>query len=195
MNTGKSSNSSSSKNSLQQKKLDYFGITNNFVQGKGKSTAHTVIQSENLLAKRTRDENAEQKIAEISQNLEGLSGKILLKKILEDKSYDLFDDNKHVYCQSCQKLITLHRFSDGTRLKEHIITPTHIENYQKITQEIESKRMRTTFLTSFFNKINNNYNTPIMNIDLTEPVEDQPTNIPLTLKMVSKDLEQRSTVC
>ena len=39
-----------------------------------------------------------------------------------------------------QKLITLHRFSDGTRLKEHIITPTHIENSQKITQEIESKK-------------------------------------------------------
>ena len=39
MNTNESSNSSSSKNSLQQKKLDYFGITNNFVQGKGKSTA------------------------------------------------------------------------------------------------------------------------------------------------------------
>ncbi|GBC03314.1 hypothetical protein RclHR1_05060017 [Rhizophagus clarus] len=32
-----------------------------------------------------------------------------------------------------------------------------------------------------------------MNIDLTEPVEDQPTNILLTLKMVSKDLEQHST--
>ena len=59
----------------------------------------------------------------------------MLKKILEDKSYDLFGDNKHVYCQSCQKLITLHRFNDGTRLKEHIITPAHIENSQKITQE------------------------------------------------------------
>ena len=42
MNSGKRSNSNSSKNSLQQKKLEYFGITNNFVQGKGKSTAsHT----------------------------------------------------------------------------------------------------------------------------------------------------------
>ncbi len=74
----------------------------------------------------------------------------MLKKILEDKSYDLFGDNKHVYCQSCQKLITLHHFNDGTRLKEHIITPhfndgtrlkehiitpAHIENSQKITQE------------------------------------------------------------
>ena len=66
----------------------------------------------------------------------------MLKKILEDKSYDLFGDNKHVYCQSCQKLITLHRFNDGTRLKEHIITPTHVENSQKIPQEIKSKRMR-----------------------------------------------------
>ena len=61
----------------------------------------------------------------------------MLKKILEDKSYDLFGDNKHVYCQSCQKLITLHRFNDGTRLKEHIITP----NSQKIPREIKSKRM------------------------------------------------------
>ncbi len=128
----------------------------------------------------------------------------MLKKILEDKSYDLFGDNKHVYCQSCQKLITLHRFNDGTRLKEHIITPTHIENSQKITQEIESKRMRSTFLTSFFNKTNDNYNTLTIDagiIDLTEPVEDQPINIPLMnqnqqpLKMASKDLEQRSTVC
>ena len=42
MNSGKRSNSNSSKNSLQQKKLEYFGITNNFVQEKGKSTAsHT----------------------------------------------------------------------------------------------------------------------------------------------------------
>jgi len=42
MNSGERSNSNSSKNSLQQKKLEYFGITNNFVQGKGKSTAsHT----------------------------------------------------------------------------------------------------------------------------------------------------------
>jgi hypothetical protein len=57
--------------------------------------------------------------------------------------------------------------------------------------------MRTTFLTSFFNKTNDNYNTPT--IDLTELAEDQPTNIPLTnqnqipFKMASKDLEQRST--
>uniref|UniRef100_U9T7Y3 Uncharacterized protein n=1 Tax=Rhizophagus irregularis (strain DAOM 181602 / DAOM 197198 / MUCL 43194) TaxID=747089 RepID=U9T7Y3_RHIID len=56
---------------------------------KGKSTAsNTVVQSENLSAKRTRDENTEQKIVEIFQNLV-LSGKFLFKKILEDKSYDL----------------------------------------------------------------------------------------------------------
>ena len=109
------------------------------------------IQSENLLAKRTRDKCIEQKIAEILQELENLSGQVLLKKILEDKSYDLFDDSKHVYCQSCQKSITLHRIDDGTRLKEHIITPTHIENFQKVTQKIESKKIRSTFLTSFFN--------------------------------------------
>ncbi|CAI2196414.1 11968_t:CDS:2, partial [Funneliformis geosporum] len=96
MNTNESSNSSSSKKRLQQTKLDYFGIANNFVQGKEKSTAsNTVIQSENLLVKRTRDENTKQKIVEILQNLKGLSGKVLLKKILEDKSYDLFGDNKH----------------------------------------------------------------------------------------------------
>ena len=63
--------------------------------------------------------------------------------------------------------------------------------------------MRTTFLTSFFNK--NDNNTPTINtditVDLTEPVENQPTNIPLTnrnqitLKMTSEDLKQRSTVC
>lgn len=68
-------------------------------------------------------------------------------------------------------------FSDGTRLKEHIITPTHIENSQKITQEIESKRMRTTFLTSFFN---DNYNTPTMNTGIIDLTGDQPTKILLT---------------
>ncbi|GET62379.1 hypothetical protein RIR_jg22449.t1 [Rhizophagus irregularis DAOM 181602=DAOM 197198] len=47
-----------------------------------------VVQSENLLAKRTRDENTEQKIVEIFQNLV-LLGKFLFKKILEDKSYNL----------------------------------------------------------------------------------------------------------
>lgn len=67
-------------------------------------------------------------------------------------------------------------FSDGTRLKEHIITPTHIEN-SKITQEIESKRMRTTFLTSFFN---DNYNTPTMNTGIIDLTGDQPTKILLT---------------
>jgi hypothetical protein len=39
MNTDENSNSSSSKKSLQKKKLDYFRIINNFIQGKGKSTA------------------------------------------------------------------------------------------------------------------------------------------------------------
>ena len=103
-----------------------------------KCCSYTVFQFqyvENLSAKRTRDENTEQKIVEILQNLESLTGQALLKKILEDKSYDLFGDNKHVYCQSCQKLITLHHFNDETRLKEHIITPAHIENSQKITQK------------------------------------------------------------
>ncbi|CAI2195533.1 2140_t:CDS:2, partial [Funneliformis geosporum] len=99
MNTNESSNSSSSKKRLQQTKLDYFGIANNFVQGKEKSTASNtgedVALIENLLVKRTRDENTKQKIVEILQNLKGLSGKVLLKKILEDKSYDLFGDNKH----------------------------------------------------------------------------------------------------
>jgi hypothetical protein len=110
-----SESSNSSKNSLQQRKLEYFGITNNLVQGKGKSTAScAVTQSGNLLAKRTRDENMEQKIEETLQSLEGLSGIVLLKKILENKSYNLYSDNKHVYCQSCQKLITLHCFNDGT---------------------------------------------------------------------------------
>ena len=61
--------------------------------------------------------------------------------------------------------------------------------------------MRTTFLTSFFNKTNDNYNTPTMNTDIIDLTEDQPTHIPLTnqnqipLKMASKDLEQRSTIC
>ena len=61
-------------------------------------------------------------------------------KILEDKSYDLLVIISMFIVKVVQKLITLHRFSDGTRLKEHIITPTHIENSQKITQEIESKK-------------------------------------------------------
>ena len=103
---------------------------------------YIVIQSENLSTKRTRDENIEQRIIEILQELKDLSGQALLKKILENELYNLFDDNKHVYCQSCQKSITLHRSNDGTRLKEHIITPMHIENSQKV---IESKKMRSHF--------------------------------------------------
>jgi hypothetical protein len=158
-----------------------------------------------LSAKRTRDESIEQKIVEILQELENLSGQALLKKILEDKSYNLFDDNKHVYCQSCQKPITLHRFNDGIRLKEHIITPTHIENSQKTTQRVESKRMRSTFLTSFFNKTNDKYNMPTDTdiIDLTEPAEDQSSDIllinqnqkPAPLKITSENSEQCNTVC
>ena len=174
--SGSSRNSSSSKNNLQQKQLEYFGITSSFVQGKGKekdtTSSYTVIPNENSSAKRTHDESIEVKIADILQEFEGLSGQALLKKILEDKSYTLYNDNRHVYCQICQKPIALHRPNDGTRLKEHIITPTHIEKFQKMIQETESKRLHSTFLTSFFNKTNNNYNIQADNIDLIEPVEE-----------------------
>jgi len=47
--SGKSSNPSSSKNTLQQRKLDYFGIINNFVQEKGKSTASLILMKMLLL--------------------------------------------------------------------------------------------------------------------------------------------------
>ncbi|CAG8740193.1 38814_t:CDS:2, partial [Gigaspora margarita] len=137
---------------IQQKQLDYFGITSNIIQEN--RTQHLNQNS----AKRTRNENVESNIAEILQQLDGLSGQSLLKKILEDQSYTLYNDNKHVYCHSCQKPITLHRFNDGTRLKEHIITLMHLEKSQKV----ESKKMRTTFLTTFYSN-----NTPKV-MDLTD---------------------------
>ncbi|CAG8450380.1 9491_t:CDS:2 [Funneliformis caledonium] len=120
MNSGENSNSLNlSKNTLKQKKLDHFGITGNLVQGKG-------TQSENISIKRKNDENIKSTITATLQELEGLSGQALLRKILENKLYTLYDDNKHVYYQSCQKPITLRRSNDGARLKEHIITPMHI---------------------------------------------------------------------
>lgn len=174
MNSGPSKNLNSSGNNLQQKQLEHFGITSNSIQGKGKgkdTTFCAVIQDDNLSTKRIRDESIESKIADILQELEGLSGQALLRRILENKSYTLYDDNKHVYCQICQKPITLHRFNDGTRLKEHIITPTHIEKSQKTIQETGSKKIRTTFLTTFFSKTDENNNMQANNIDLTEPVK------------------------
>ncbi|CAG8480595.1 7902_t:CDS:2 [Scutellospora calospora] len=99
------------------------------------------------------------------KQFDSLSSQSLLKKILEDRSYTLYNDNKHVYCHSCQKSITLHYFNDGTRLKEHIITSMHLENSPKT----ESKKMHTTFLTIFFSNNNNNTLTVI---DLTKPNEE-----------------------
>ncbi|CAG8727810.1 1293_t:CDS:2, partial [Cetraspora pellucida] len=149
------------KSTLQQKQLDYFEIKSNIVQEEN-ITYHSTSQNKNLSAKRIQNESTKSKIAEILQQLNGLSDQSLLKKILEDRSYTLYNDNKHVYCHSCQKSITLHCFNDGTKLKKHIITSMHLENSQKT----KSKKMRITFLTTFFS---NNDNNILTVIDLTKP--------------------------
>ncbi|CAG8573129.1 5261_t:CDS:2 [Funneliformis caledonium] len=98
------------------------GEISNLVQGKGKGKNIAYAeetQSENISTKRKNDENIKSTITATLQELKGLSGQALLRKILENKSYTLYDDNKYVYCQSCQKPITLHRSNDGARLKEH----------------------------------------------------------------------------
>ncbi|CAG8659028.1 2226_t:CDS:2, partial [Funneliformis caledonium] len=147
----------------------------NFVQekGKGKSTtSHLEISSENASTKRKKDENINFTIAATLQELEGLSGQALLRMILENKLYTFYDDNKHVYCQSCQKPITLHHSNDGVRLKEHIITPTHIGKSQE--------------------KTDNNF------IDLTESADDNDDIVLISqrnqnqkpLEMTSKDSKQ-----
>lgn len=73
-----------SKNSLQRKKLDYFGIKNNFVlyhQFKCVLIKYlTVIQSENLSAKRTQDKNTEQKITE-TQNRRSIGKSLMCHNI------------------------------------------------------------------------------------------------------------------
>ncbi|CAG8723452.1 15105_t:CDS:2, partial [Funneliformis caledonium] len=135
MNSGENSNSLNlSKNTLQQKKLDYFRITGNFVQGKAC-----------LLSKLSKTNNTT---------------------------------------------------NDGARLKEHIITPTHIGK----SQESRSKRMCSTFLTSFFNrtKDNNTLETDNNFIDLTESADDNDYIVLISqrnqnqklLEMTSKDSKQ-----
>src|SRR6266542_2526777 len=92
------------------------------------------------------------------QELESLSEQVLLRKILENKSYILYDDNKYIYCQSCQKPITLHHSNDGARLKKYIITLMHIKKSQKS----RSKRICFTFLTSFFDRTKDNHNALVI---------------------------------
>ncbi|CAG8550178.1 2019_t:CDS:2 [Dentiscutata erythropus] len=160
----------------------FFGITSNIQENR---TQHLNQNS----AKRTRNENAELNIAEILQQLDGLLGQSSLKKNLEDQSYTLYNNNKHIYCHSCQKPITLHCFNDGTRLKEHIITSMHLKNSQKI----ESKKIRTTFLTTFFS----NNTLKIMDKELNNFAEitvDNSTPIVINLTKPDKELNNLATI-
>ncbi len=78
MNFDENSNSLNlSKNILKQKKLDYFGIIGNLIQGKGKGKNIVYveeIQSENVSTKRKNDENIKSIIMVILQKFEGLLG-------------------------------------------------------------------------------------------------------------------------
>ena len=78
MNSNENSNSLNLfKNTLKQKKLDYFGITDNLVQkkGKGKNIAYVEeTQSKNVSTKRKNDENIKSIIMVILQKFEGLLG-------------------------------------------------------------------------------------------------------------------------
>ena len=78
MNFYENSNSLNlSKNILKQKKLDYFGIIGNLIQGKGKGKNIVYveeIQSENVSTKRKNDENIKSIIMVILQKFEGLLG-------------------------------------------------------------------------------------------------------------------------
>ncbi|CAG8693659.1 16437_t:CDS:2, partial [Dentiscutata heterogama] len=86
------------KSTLQQKQLDYFEITSNIVQENIIHHLSVTDQNKSLSAKRIQNEDIKSKIAKILQQFDGLSGQSLLRKILEDKLYTLYNDNKHVYC-------------------------------------------------------------------------------------------------
>ena len=132
------------------------------------------------------------------QELKGLLEQALLRKILENKLYTLYDNNKHVYCQSYQKPIILYHSNDRARLKEYIITSMHIKKSQKS----RSKRMYSTFLISFFDQIKDNYNMLVMDndfIDLTESIDDNDKVLQINqnqkpLKIISKDSKKYDKV-